>query len=156
MQQGGVKQGEIGGNIGEYRGNMGFAHAILEKRNIEISPTDGFISTYPGIEDLGVVSFRDSPEHFCISRFSKKLERFFKNLTPPPRRCRFERGGGGNFFPKIDVTFLFLEILIFCKLHRIGFSSNQRMSRVWGSKMQKCDFYIDFSIFSPKHQILAQ
>ena len=41
VQKEGVKTGKIGGNIGEYRGNIGFAGAILEKRNISISSRGG-------------------------------------------------------------------------------------------------------------------
>ena len=36
VQREGVNIGGKGENIGEYRGNIGFAGAILEKRNIEI------------------------------------------------------------------------------------------------------------------------
>ena len=68
MQTEGVKIGKIGGNIGEYTGNMGFAGAILEKRNITISSRGGQIWTYPAIDIMRGVSSEYPPEDFCISQ----------------------------------------------------------------------------------------
>ena len=36
------------------------------------------------MEIIRVVSYDDPPKDFYISQFSGKLDRFFKNLTPPP------------------------------------------------------------------------
>ena len=59
--------GEIGENIGEYRGNTGVACTIFEKFNINISSKYGMIWGFPGTEILAGVSFQNPPEHFCIS-----------------------------------------------------------------------------------------
>ena len=69
MQREGVKiVGKIGGNIGEYRGNTGFAYAILRKRNIGISSRVGHIWNYPATEIMRGVSFGNPPADFCISQ----------------------------------------------------------------------------------------
>ena len=70
--------------------------------------------------------YAKSPGGFFFPGTKKKVMSILKICTPPPK-CK-KCAGGGLENQKIELTFLFFEILIFCKLdlkdnsisHRLG------------------------------------
>ena len=67
-------------------------------------------------------------KHMFISSRKKVIAIYFSSVNPPPKAKSPTRGGGVSFFRKIDLTFLFLEILIFFQSHMKCMAETRRMS----------------------------
>ena len=84
-------------------------------------------------------SLRKSPGAFFHSSYEKKNIFILKKNHPPPKNPEIRRGGM-CIFEKIDLTFLFLEILIFSKSHMKCMRERRRMGYISASTAEKLIF----------------